>query len=146
MAEDELADQKLIQMAFDDFEELNEYTCIKTVETGLDAMNYLQRQGVYSDKKNSPKPDIIILDINMPIMDGKSVLKEIRNDDDLIGIPVLMLSTSQSERDIAECYSMGANIYINKPDKFEDFIWMIQSTCFYWLRMAKLPAKSDYVM
>lgn len=146
VVEDDPATQNLIQIAFEDFAELSGRTLIKMVETGLAAMNYLQRQGVYADKKNSPKPDIIVLDINIPIMDGKSVLKEIRSDEDLTGIPVLMLSTSERKQDVDECYALGANIYLTKPDNLEDFIWMIRSTCYYWLRMAKLPAKKGNFM
>jgi len=144
LAEDNLADREIITMAFSEDAELQSRVVVKSTSDGLEVMNYLQRQGVYANPKKSPRPDLIVLDIALPLMDGKSVLNEIKSDDDLKDIPVVMFTTSENEKDVAESYALGANAYLTKPDEVDNFTWMIKSMCFFWLFMAKLPRNNDY--
>ncbi len=144
LAEDNPADTDIINMAFDDAQEFSKYFTLKVVENGKDVVDYLRRKGGFSEPESSPRPDIIFMDINMPLMDGKQTLHEVKNDSFFNSIPIVMLTTSSSERDISESYNLGANAYITKPPDIDEFIWMIQSTAFDWLFMVKLPQNSDH--
>jgi len=138
-AEDNPADQEIIKMAFDWDKDFRNRVNIVITESGVETMNYLQRQGVYGNEESSPRPDLVVLDINMPLMDGLNVLNEIRNDEDIKDIPVIIFTTSRREKDIKESYSLGATAYLTKPDDVDDYIWMIKSTAFFWMYMASLP-------
>lgn len=111
---------------------------IHVVSDGIAAMAFLRREGVYADK---PRPDLILLDLNLPLMDGREVLKEIRDDPDLTDIPVVVLTTSVDEGDILKAYKLHANCYISKPVDFLRFTEIIKKIDGFWLQLVKLPRR-----
>ena len=113
-------------------------------EDGDDALDYLFRRGNYTDPKVSPRPGVILLDLNLPRTDGREVLAEIKANDELKTIPVIVLTTSSDERDIEYCYSCGANSYINKPVNLEGFLEAIKRLADYWFEIVILP-KGEHV-
>ena len=108
------------------------------VKDGVEAMAYLQRKGEYN-AQNAPRPDLILLDLNMPRMDGREVLNEIQKNPELVSIPVIVLTTSQSEIDIIQSYDLNANCYISKPVEFDSFMKVIHSINQFWFTVVKLP-------
>ncbi len=112
-------------------------------EDGEDALDYLFQRGEYSDPKSAPQPGIILLDLNLPGTDGRQVLAEIKNDENLKQIPVVVLTTSTDPRDIRECYKSGANSYIQKPVDLVGFTKAIEMLSGYWLDMTILPEMAD---
>lgn len=108
------------------------------VKDGVEAMQYLNREGKYNIG-NAPRPDIILLDLNMPRMDGRDTLQAIKNIPKLARIPIIVLTTSQSEIDIVNSYDLHANCFISKPVDFEEFINMIRSMKQFWLTVVSLP-------
>jgi DNA-binding response OmpR family regulator len=106
------------------------------VADGEAGMKYLRREGEYAD---AAKPDIILLDLNMPRKDGREVLTEIRADKRLRSIPVVILTTSDAETDIVKSYDLGANAYIKKPIGLEEFMHMMKSFEDFWLTVVRLP-------
>lgn len=111
---------------------------VHVVADGLAAMRFLRRQDDYADK---PRPDLVLLDLNLPIMDGREVLKEIRGDEDLTDLPVVVLTTSQDEEDICRAYRLHANCYISKPVDFIKFTELIKQIEGFWLQLVKLPRR-----
>jgi len=111
----------------------------KRVTNGEELMNYLVRKGEYEKLESSPRPSIILLDLNMPKMDGKEVLVEIKQHPDFKKIPVIVLSTSKAEEDINRTYFLGANSYIVKPTDFKKLVNIVQSLSEYWLKTIELP-------
>lgn len=105
-------------------------------EDGVDALAYLRREGKYAD---SARPDLILLDLNLPKMDGREVLSEIKKDPSLKQIPVVILTTSEAEQDIGKSYELHANCYICKPVDLEQFIRVVRSIDEFWLAVCKLP-------
>lgn len=112
---------------------------MQTVDDGLKALSYLHREAPYSD---AVRPDIILLDLNMPRMDGRETLKAIKADPQLRSIPVVVLTTSEAEGDVFNCYDLGASCYIAKPVGFEDFLKVIRSLEHFWFTVVKMPPKS----
>ncbi len=108
-------------------------------EDGDDALDYLYHRGKFSDPEKSPRPGIILLDLNLPGTDGREVLCEIKNDLDLRKIPVIVLTTSKDQRDIEHCYEAGANSYIHKPVNINGFFESIQRLKDYWFEIVVLP-------
>lgn len=108
-------------------------------EDGDEALDYLFRRGTYADIKKSPRPGIILLDLNLPGTDGREVLTEIKKHDDLKKIPVIVLTTSTSEQDIERCYAAGASSYLCKPVDLSRFIESIQRLTDYWFEIVVLP-------
>jgi CheY-like chemotaxis protein len=108
------------------------------VEDGVEAMSFLRKEGKYA---SVPRPDLIILDLNLPRKSGREVLAELKNDDDLKYIPVVVLTISKAEEDIIRAYSNHANCYITKPLDFAKFIDIIKSIQEFWLAIVKLPPK-----
>jgi chemotaxis family two-component system response regulator Rcp1 len=108
------------------------------VEDGVDAMDFLRRRGKYTD---AARPDLIMLDLNLPRMDGRDVLAEIKNDPDLKIIPIIVLTTSRSDKDILKSYELNANCYITKPVDFDHFIEVVKSIENFWLTVVTLPVK-----
>ena len=106
------------------------------VEDGVEAIDFLRRQGKYAD---SPRPDLILLDLNLPRKDGRQVLKEIKADDSLKRIPVVVLTTSKSEEDVLRVYNQHANCYITKPVDFNRFMEVVKSIEDFWLTVGRLP-------
>lgn len=106
---------------------------------GDDALDYLRQQGKYADPAKAPRPGMILLDLNMPGTDGREVLSEIKADESLRQIPVIVLTTSADERDIQSCYRDGANSYIQKPVDMKGFLESIQRLVDYWYHIVLLP-------
>ena len=109
------------------------------MEDGEELMDYLLQRGKYSDSENSPRPGLILLDLNMPRMDGREALKEIKSNPELRSIPIIALTTSHSEDDIARVYQLGANSFITKPVSFESLVETIRCMGRYWFEVVKLP-------
>ncbi len=106
------------------------------VRDGVEAMSFLKREENFAD---APRPDIILLDLNMPRMDGGEVMAEMNKDPELAQIPVIVLTTSHNDRDISRCYRMNANCYITKPVDYEQFVDVIQAIEKFWFSVAALP-------
>lgn len=113
---------------------------IFNVSDGVEAMDYLYSRGQFSD---AVKPDLILLDLNLPRKDGREVLEEIKSDDSLKFIPVLVMTISQSEEDIFKSYNLHANCYITKPIDLHQFMKVIKSIEDFWFSVVKLPSKNE---
>jgi CheY-like chemotaxis protein len=133
LVEDNPGDIRLTREAFKEGKVSNE---INVVNDGIEALEYLRQEGQYTD---APRPDVILLDLNLPKKDGYEVLAEIKKDPDLRRIPVVILTTSEAERDILQTYYMHANCYITKPVDLDQFITVIKSIESFWLNVVKLP-------
>ncbi len=112
---------------------------LSVVEDGVEALAFLRRQGKYAD---APRPDLIMLDLNLPRKDGREVLAEIKADDQLRVIPVVVLTTSRAEQDVLRAYQLNANCYITKPVDFEQFLKVVRSIESYWLLVVTLPGRA----
>lgn len=108
------------------------------VEDGVEAMDFLRRRGKYAD---AARPDLIMLDLNLPRMDGRDVLAQIKTDPGLKIIPIIVLTTSRSDKDILKSYQLNANCYITKPVDFAHFINVVKSIENFWLTVVTLPVK-----
>ena len=108
------------------------------VPDGVEALKYLRRQAPY---ENAPQPDLVLLDLNMPRKDGREVLNDVRNDDALKNLPVVILTTSGSEEDVNAAYGLNANCYIQKPVDFDQFIKVVKAIENFWFTIVKLPPK-----
>jgi chemotaxis family two-component system response regulator Rcp1 len=133
LVEDNPADVRLTIEALKD---AKVYNTLNVVSNGSDALTYLRREGQYAD---ATRPDLILLDLNLPKMGGLEVLDEVKNDPDLRTIPVVVVTTSQAEQDIIKSYNSHANCYICKPVDLDQFITVIQSIQNFWLTIVKLP-------
>ncbi len=133
LVEDNPGDVRLTQEALKDSKILNN---LNIVEDGMEAMAFLRREGKYT---GVPRPDLILLDLNLPKKDGREVLKEIKEDPILRRVPVVILTTSRSEQDIIKTYDLYANCYINKPVDLDQFINVVKSIESFWFSIVKLP-------
>jgi CheY-like chemotaxis protein len=133
LVEDNSGDARLAQEAFKDAEVRN---TMHRVEDGVEAMAYLRQQGRYSD---AVRPDLILLDLNLPRKDGREVLAEIKTDNDLKRIPVVVLTISRAEEDVLKSYNLHANCYITKPINMDHFLEVVKSIEDFWLTIVKLP-------
>lgn len=111
---------------------------LSVCEDGVDALDFLRRQGKYGD---APRPDMILLDLNLPKKDGRQVLEEIKADESLKLIPVIVLTTSKAEQDIIKTYKLHANCYITKPVDLDQFITVIKAVEDFWLTVVRLPSR-----
>ncbi len=111
---------------------------LHTVDDGIKALRYLRNEEPYGD---AVRPDIILLDLNLPRMDGRETLKEIKADARLRRIPVIVLTTSEADIDILKCYDLGASCYIAKPVGFEAFLKVVRSLEDFWFTVVKMPPK-----
>ncbi|TWX73620.1 response regulator [Colwellia sp. C1TZA3] len=136
MVEDNIDHAELMMDAFNDF---NIKNTIAHVMDGEQAIAYLRNETPYEDKLKFTRPDIIFLDIRMPRQGGIATLKIIKADDDLCGIPVVMISTSKTAPEIKECYRLGASGYITKPLQFDDFSNKMKELNYYWVLTSELP-------
>jgi len=136
IAEDDEDDQMFTKEAFEENHLLNE---TRFVNDGVELMDYLRRRGKYANPADSPRPGIILLDLNMPKMDGREALQEIKSDPALRSIPIIVLTTSKAERDILESYDLGVNCFITKPVTFSDFITTARTIGHYWFDIVQLP-------
>jgi len=105
---------------------------------GVDALEFLRQEGEYED---TPRPDLILLDLNMPRKDGQEVLEELRADDELRRIPVVVLTSSESEEDIVRSYELNANAYLTKPVDFDGFVEIVNRLENFWFQVVKFPEK-----
>ncbi|MBX9690312.1 MAG: response regulator [Candidatus Obscuribacterales bacterium] len=133
LVEDNPADIKLTRLAFEKLKIQNE---IFAVQDGVEAIKYLRKQGEYG---NAARPDLILLDLNLPKKNGREVLKEIKEDPELRTIPVLILTSSSEERDIHETYHNHANSFITKPVDLGSFNSVVNSIETFWFTIVKLP-------
>ena len=133
LVEDDPGDVLLTVEAFKDAKVLNN---VSVVGDGVEAMAFLRRQGQYVQ---APVPDLVLLDLNLPRKDGRTALAEIKNDPGLKRIPVVILTTSQDERDVLQAYNTHANSYITKPVDLKQFITVVESIENFWLTIVKLP-------
>jgi chemotaxis family two-component system response regulator Rcp1 len=133
LVEDNPGDERLTREAL---KEGKVYSNLHWVKDGVEAMEFLRREGKYSDV---PRPDIILLDLNLPKKDGREVLHDIKNDDALKRIPVVVLTTSKAEEDVLRTYNLHANCYVTKPVDLEKFIVVVKSIDVFWLTVVTLP-------
>jgi CheY-like chemotaxis protein len=108
------------------------------VQDGADAMAFLRREGEYAD---APRPDLVLLDLNLPRMDGREVLQAIKSDPALASIPVVVLTTSEAEEDVLRSYSLHANAYVTKPVDFERFIDVVRQIDDFFVTVVRLPSR-----
>lgn len=133
LVEDNPADVRLTQEALNEAKIRNR---LNVAEDGVDAMDFLLRRGKHA---HAPRPDLILLDLNLPKKDGRQVLEEIKSNPDLKRIPVVILTTSQAEEDIIKSYNLHANCYVNKPVDLDQFITIVRSIEDFWFSIVKLP-------
>ncbi len=127
-----------IELAMEALKDAKVGNLLKVVKDGEEALAYLRGEGPH---QGSVRPDLILLDLNMPKKDGREVLKEIKNDVSLRRIPVVILTTSQAEEDIIHTYDLHANCYITKPVDFNQFLKVVRSIEDFWLTVVKLPPR-----
>ena len=133
LVEDSPGDVRLTQEALKD---AKVHINLRVVRDGIDAMAFLMREGEYA---TTSRPDLILLDLNLPRKDGREVLKEIKENPELKSIPVVILTTSASEADILRSYLLHANCYITKPVNLDGFLTVVKSIDSFWLSIVKLP-------
>jgi len=136
MADDDADDRRLTQEAFEEGRLIND---VRFVENGEQLMEYLRRQGKFAPPAEAPRPGLILLDLNMPRKDGRTVLKELKTDPELRQIPVCVLTTSKADEDIYKSYDLGVNSYIVKPVTFEALVDILQTLEKYWFEIVELP-------
>jgi len=136
LVEDNLIDVEMIARAFAKRGLKNVLTVVRNGEQALD---YLHHRGSFQNHEAFPRPQVILLDLNLPRIEGTEVLRQIKQDVHLRAIPVIIMTSSQREEDIARSYDLGGNTYIQKPAKFEDFMRVFNAIEEYWTFFAKLP-------
>jgi CheY-like chemotaxis protein len=137
LVEDSPGDVRLTRETLKDSKVANN---VSDVPDGDEAMAFMRQEGKY---QNAPRPDLILLDLNLPKKNGHEVLKEIKGDSTLKRIPVVILTISDAEQDISETYDMNANCYITKPVDLEQFITVVNSIEDFWLTIVKLPSQEN---
>ena len=135
LAEDNPGDARLVEEALKENKLTN---TLNVVHDGVEAMAYLRREGKHAD---APKPDLILLDLNMPRKDGREVLAEIKQDETLRRIPVVVLTSSESEQDLLTSYDLHVNAYVTKPLNLDRFIEVVKALENFWLCIVKLPSR-----
>ncbi len=136
VAEDDADDRMLLQDAFDESRLSND---LRFVEDGEQLLAYLNREGEYADAGRAPFPGMILLDLNMPKMDGREALKQIKANPAFQQIPVIVLTTSKAEEDIVRTYGLGVSSFIAKPVTFEGLVKVVQVLGAYWIEIVELP-------
>jgi len=137
LVEDNPGDVRLTKEALKEGKVLNK---LYVVEDGMEAVEFLNREGRYADM---PRPELILLDLNLPKKDGREVLTEIKTNEELRRIPVVVLTTSRSEEDVLKSYDLNANCYITKPVDLDQFISVVKSINEFWLTIVKLPGGGE---
>ena len=140
MADDDPEDRQLTKEAFEENRLSND---LRFVENGEEMLDYLNRRGKFTDPKTSPRPGLILLDLNMPRMDGREALREMKADPRFKSIRVVVMTTSQADVDIAHTYNLSASSYITKPVTFERLLEVIRVLGQYWLEIVQLPDTGD---
>ncbi|MGD9200097.1 MAG: response regulator [Chitinispirillia bacterium] len=136
MADDDEDDRMMCKDALDEARVANRLFFVKD---GEELMNYLYHKEEYSDINKSPRPGLILLDLNMPKKDGREALKEIKEDPSLRQIPIVVMTTSKAEEDIYRTYDLGVNSFITKPVSFESLVDVMKTIEKYWLKIVELP-------
>jgi len=121
------------------FKKANLANPVRRCTNGDQALDYLLQRGEFSAPEAAPRPSFILLDLNLPGTDGREVLRAIKANQDLLKIPVIVLTTSNAEQDIEQCYAVGANSYVQKPVDFEGFIRAVARLSDYWFNISILP-------
>jgi CheY-like chemotaxis protein len=140
LADDDEEDRSMTIDALRERRVANEIRC---VEDGQELVDYLFRRGPYADAATSPKPGLILLDLNMPRKDGREALAEMKTNPSLRSIPVVVLTTSRAEEDIVRTYDLGVNSFISKPVTFNGLVDAMDVFSRYWLEIVELPAASE---
>jgi CheY-like chemotaxis protein len=135
LVEDDPGDVLMTKEAFEDYRLSN---MLHVVTDGVEAMEFLRRQGEHTD---APRPDLVLLDLNLPRMDGREVLQAIKSDPELASIPVVILTTSEAEEDVLRSYSLHANAYVTKPVDFERFIQVVRQIDEFFVTVVRLPTR-----
>jgi CheY-like chemotaxis protein len=140
MADDDPDDRQMTKEAFDESHLAND---LRFVEDGEELMDYLYRRGKFADPATSPRPALILLDLNMPRKDGREALEEIKSDPRFRAIRVVVLTTSKAEEDIVRSYNLSAASYITKPVTFDGLLDVIRTVGKYWLEIVELPENGE---
>jgi two-component system response regulator len=135
LVEDNLGDIRLTEEALKD---AKVHTLLSVARDGVEAMAFLRKTGKFTD---APTPDIILLDLNLPKMNGLEVLKEVKTDQALLQIPIVVITSSKAEEDVAKSYHLHANCYITKPIDFNQFMVVVQSIENFWFTIVRLPSR-----
>ena len=135
LVEDDPGDVLMTKEAFEDYKVSNH---LHVVTDGTEAMDFLRRQGEHTA---APRPDLVLLDLNLPRMDGREVLQAIKSDPELASIPVVILTTSEAEEDVLRSYSLHANAYVTKPVDFERFIQVVRQIDEFFVTVVRLPTR-----
>ncbi len=135
LVEDNRGDADLVRLAL---EENKIRTNLHVVSDGIEAMAFLRKEGTYAD---APRPDVMLLDLNLPRKDGREVLAEVKSDDSLKRIPVVVLTTSTQDEDVLRAYNLNANCYVTKPVDFEQFAKVVRSIDAFWFEIVTLPSE-----
>ena len=136
IAEDDPDDRFLTQKAFEEAQLTN---TLQFVDNGEALLDYLYRRGQYANPNDAPRPSLILLDLNMPKIDGREALAEIKTNPNLRQIPIVIFSTSRAEKDIYNTYDLGASSFITKPVTFDALVEIMQTLGKYWFKIVKLP-------
>ena len=140
LADDDPDDRMVAQEALEENRLAND---LHMVQDGEELLDYLYRRGRYADPASSPRPGLILLDLNMPRMDGREALRVLKGDPDLKQIPVVVLTTSKAEEDIYRTYNLGVNSFISKPVSFEGLVEVTRALGRYWFEIVELPQARD---
>ncbi len=138
MADDDPDDRMLAAQALRQYRLKNG---LLFVEDGEELLDYLRCRGKYADAGRFPRPDLVLLDLNMPRKDGREALSEIKSDPQLRRIPVIVLTTSRAEEDVLRSYDLGANAYITKPVTFQGLAEAMRALSIFWFELVKLPSE-----
>jgi chemotaxis family two-component system response regulator Rcp1 len=136
LVEDNVADSTLILEVFEDEKIAADVTVVRD---GVEAIDFLRKQGIYADRPEDKTPDIVILDLNLPRMDGRELLSEMKNDPKLETIPVVILTTSSAKEDIVSTYKLRANCYVTKPLDLDHFVDIVKAIDKFWFTAVRYP-------
>ncbi len=139
MADDDPEDQMLVREAWKESRLAND---LRFVSDGEHLMDYLYRRGEYGDPGSSPRPGLILLDLNMPKKDGREALEEIKADPDLMRIPIVVLTSSKADEDIVRSYNLGVSGFITKPVTFDGLVRIMKALGKYWIEIVELPPQN----
>lgn len=142
LVEDNPAD---VEITVEAFRRSHKGNRVHVCRDGEEALDFLFRRGPYAKAGAAPRPDLILLDLNLPRKNGTEVLEQVKTDLRLKEIPVVVLTTSDREEDVSRCYKSGANSYLTKPVQFEDCLKLVEEIQQYWLHVSKLPPKHETV-
>jgi CheY-like chemotaxis protein len=141
MADDDPEDCQLAREALEESRLANDF---HTVADGEELLDYLYHRGKFSDPATSPRPGLILLDLNMPRLDGREALSVIKADPELRSIPIVVLTTSQAEEDVYRSYDLGANSYVTKPVTFDALVQLTKVLTQYWFHIVELPPNEEH--